>query len=410
LVGSQSDRPTVDLQAFMSRNGVPHRLIDAHDFDGAASFRHLMPSDGLVYPAVLIGERVLLQPTIAQLAEGLGLGAKVDQLTVLDIAVIGGGPAGLAAAVYGASEGLSVAVVERFAFGGQAGSSSRIENYLGFPTGISGQALTGRGYIQAQKFGAKMVLAKGVSRICPGETEHRIELDSGEAIRARSVVIATGAAYRELPIQNAERFASVSIHYGAGHIEHMRCRHKRAAVIGGGNSAGQAAIYLATAAKSVSIIIRREDLSASMSDYLIRRIEQTPNIEVVPNAEVQAVHGDDHLERMSVLNNRDQQTTECPIDHLFIFVGAQPATDFTPETKVQLDNKGFIKTGPDLTSDELQRAGWPLDRRPYFHETSVPRVFAVGDVRSESVKRVASAVGEGSVCIQFVHRAIQEAE
>ncbi|MEO1338458.1 MAG: FAD-dependent oxidoreductase, partial [Myxococcota bacterium] len=229
LVGEQSDRLTLDLQTFMSRNGVPHRIVDMEDSAALQRIAQLKLENQIASPMVIIGDRALIKPTIGELAEGLGLGAKVDQLSVLDIAVIGGGPAGLAAAVYGASEGLSVAVVERFAFGGQAGSSSRIENYLGFPTGISGQALTGRGYIQAQKFGARMVLAKGVSTIeanrDSNRSEYRIHLDSGESIRARAIVVATGASYRRLPIENVDRFASVSIHYGAGHIEHMRCRH-----------------------------------------------------------------------------------------------------------------------------------------------------------------------------------------
>ncbi len=408
LVGPEDDRRTVDLRAFMSRNGVPHRHVDVDDPSAAVHIRQLQLADGIEYPVVVSGDRVLETPTITELADCLGIGAKTERLPLLDVAVIGGGPAGLAAGVYAASEGLSTAVIERFAFGGQAGSSSRIENYLGFPTGISGQALTGRGYVQAQKFGARMVLAKDVCGVRADGSHYRIDLDSGEAIRARSVVIATGATYRQLPIENIDRFASVSVHYGAGHIEHMHCRHKRVAIIGGGNSAGQAAIYLSTAADKVSIIIRRDDLSSSMSNYLVRRIEKTPNIEVVGHSEVKALFGERHLERMQVVDNRTAEAREEEVDHLFVFVGASPSTSFTEGAAIALDAKGFIKTGADIDEQALTDAGWPLPRRPYFHETSLPRVFAVGDVRSGSVKRVASAVGEGSVCIQFVHRSLQD--
>ncbi|MEO0998074.1 MAG: FAD-dependent oxidoreductase, partial [Pseudomonadota bacterium] len=316
------------------------------------------------------------------------------------------GPAGLAAAVYAASEGLEVIVVEGIAPGGQAGSSSKIENYLGFPTGISGQALAGRAYLQAQKFGAMMAMARQVEALIPGEPYHSLTLDGGDAVRARAVVIATGAVYRRPPIAELERFAGV--HYGASHVEGEICRGRDVAIIGGGNSAGQAAVYLSRRARHVHVLVRGSGLGHSMSDYLIRRIDQIANIELHTHREVSGILGDGgRIDGLELLHNDTGEHSRLAVSQLFIFIGAVPGTAFA-EGRVVLNDRGFVLTGDRLGERHLTASGWPLKRRPYLLETSVPRIFSAGDVRSDSIKRVASAVGEGSVCIQFIHRVLSD--
>lgn len=318
-----------------------------------------------------------------------------------DVAVIGGGPAGLAAAVYGASEGLSVIVIETLVKGGQAGTSSRIENYLGFPTGISGQGLAGRAFLQATKFRAEIAIAREVRKLECGDG-YIVHLD-GDTVKAGAVVIASGAVYREPPIDNLEVFTGGGVHYGASYLEAQLCRQKDVAVVGGGNSAGQAAIFLAGFARHVRILIRGDGLESSMSSYLIDRIRQTGNIEVVPHTTVQRTNGDKKLTSLTLKNGVEDTTRDIDIAHLFVFIGAVPATDFLPES-VKLDERGFVLTGDNLDSEALKNSGWKEERTPFHLETTRPGIFAVGDVRSDSVQRVASAVGEGSVCIQYVHQ------
>lgn len=406
LVGTGRDATTSRIREFLSRNGVPHRVVDADDPNEASHLQQLgiEPEDTL--PVVLCGDTRLVQPSFSEVADCIGFGAQLRDLTELDVAIVGGGPGGLAAAVYGASEGLNVVLLERFAFGGQAGSSSRIENYLGFPTGISGQALTGRGYIQAQKFGARMIVARSVTGVRTGPEQHEVILGCNTVIRAKALVLASGASYRRPDIEGLTRFDGVSVHYGASHLEGMLCRGKSVAIVGGGNSAGQAAMYLSRLSKEVNIMVRGSSLASSMSDYLVRRIEKAPNVHVHIHTEVMELQGDRELEHLRVKNNQTDEQYRMASDHLFVFIGAIPATDFLRHSPVILDTKGFVKTGDALSAEDLQTAHWDADRRPYFHETSVPRIFAVGDVRAGSVKRVASAVGEGSVCIQSLHRAI----
>jgi len=326
---------------------------------------------------------------------------------VRDLVVIGAGPSGLAAAVYGASEGLDVLVLEASSPGGQAGSSSRIENYLGFPTGISGQDLAGRAYIQAQKFGAEMLIA-GTNRLVCERKPYIIEVGSGARISARAVVIATGVQYRKLPLENLSRFEGAGIYYSATFVEAQLCgKEEEVIVVGGGNSAGQAAVFLAQTTKRVHMLVRSSSLAASMSRYLIRRIEESSKIVVRPHAEIVALEGGDHLESVRWQNNQTGQIEEHKIRHIFIMTGADPNTGWL-EGCVILDSKGFIKTGPDLSPENLSTAGWPLSRQPYLLETSLPGVFVVGDVRGGSIKRVASAVGEGSVAVSLIHKVLQE--
>jgi thioredoxin reductase (NADPH) len=325
---------------------------------------------------------------------------------VRDLVVIGAGPSGLAAAVYGASEGLDVLLLETSSPGGQAGSSSRIENYLGFPTGISGQDLAGRAYVQAQKFGAHMLIAKATQLICDRKP-YVIEVENGTRIPARTIVIATGAEYRRPPCKNLSRFEGAGVYYGATFVEAQLCGGEEVIVVGGGNSAGQAAVFLAETTKRVNMLVRSAGLAESMSRYLIRRIEESHNIVLRTHTEVVGVEGGNHLESVRWKNNQMGQTEEHKISHIFIMTGADPNTSWL-DGCIALDSKGFIKTGPDLSQGNLSTAQWSLARQPYLLETSLPGVFAVGDVRGGSIKRVASAVGEGSTAISIIHKVLQE--
>ncbi|MGB6517190.1 MAG: FAD-dependent oxidoreductase, partial [Candidatus Cybelea sp.] len=339
------------------------------------------------------------------LAQCLGFNETIDQTQIRDVAIVGAGPAGLAAAVYGASEGLDVLILETGSPGGQAGSSSRIENYLGFPSGISGEKLTALAYTQAEKFGAQMLIATSTKLHCE-RTPYVIETDDGARISARSVVIATGAQYRRLPLENLARFETAGIYYGATRVEREVCADDEVIVVGGGNSAGQAALYLSETAGRVHILIRSGGLAETMSRYLSRRIEETPNIELHTRTEITALEGDDHLESVRWRNNQTGETEERTIRHVFLMTGGTPNTSWLGGC-IALDAKGFVKTGSELSPEDLT-ARWPLLRPPYLLESSLPGVFAVGDVRGGSVKRVASAVGEGSIAISFVHQILQQ--
>ncbi|MDQ6661580.1 MAG: FAD-dependent oxidoreductase [Chloroflexota bacterium] len=407
LIGSTHSAGTVRIKEFLMRNGHPYSYIDLERDPGVQNLLdsfHITASD---IPVVICqGKIVLRNPRNQQITDCLGFNDAINQTQVRDIVIIGAGPSGLAAAVYGSSEGLDVLVLETRSPGGQAGSSSRIENYLGFPTGISGQELAARAYIQAQKFGAEMLMTKG-TRLNFDCKPYVIETENGARIPARTVVIATGAEYRKPPWKNLSRFEGVGVYYGATFVEAQYCGGEELIVVGGGNSAGQAAVFLAETAKRVHMLIRSAGLVESMSRYLISRIEETPTIVLRSHTEIVALEGEDHLESVQWRNSQTGQTEEHGISHVFVMTGAAPNTGWL-DGCVALEAKGFIKTGPELSPENLSAAGWPLARQPYLLETSLPGVFAVGDVRGGSLKRVASAVGEGSTAISFVHQLLQE--
>jgi len=407
LIGSNHSADTLRIKEFVARNGHPYAYLDLDrdpDVQTLLDQFHISVSD---IPVVICrGDTVLRNPTNQEIADCLGFNQNVDQEHVRDLVIVGAGPAGLAAAVYGASEGLDVLVLETYSPGGQAGSSSRIENYLGFPAGISGNNLASRAYIQAQKFGAQMLLAKGTRLTCDRKP-YVVELENGGRIPARAVVIATGAQYRRLGLENLSRFEGVGVYYGATFVEAQVCKSEYVIVVGGGNSAGQAAVFLAEGAKHVYLLVRSDGLADTMSRYLIRRIEETANITLLRHTEIVELGGGDHLERVTWRNNQTSETEEKNIGHVFVMTGAVPNTRWLHGC-VALDNNGFIKTGPDLSAEDLTAAKWPLARRPYLLETSLPGVFASGDVRGGNVKRVASAVGEGSITISFVHQLLRE--
>jgi len=407
LIGSMHSADTTRIKEFLVRNGYPYSYIELerdHDVESMLDSFHITVSD---LPVLICrGEIVLRNPTNQEIANCLGFNDAIDQTKVRDVVIIGAGPSGLAAAVYGASEGLDVLVLETGSPGGQAGSSSRIENYLGFPSGISGQDLTGRAYIQAQKFGADILISKCTRLVCE-QKPYIIEVENGARIPARTIVIATGAEYRRPLWKNLSRFEGLGIHYATTLVDSQNCNGGEAIVVGGGNSAGQAAVFLSKRAKRVYMLIRSNGLTKSMSRYLIRQIENTPTIVLYPNTEIVALEGGKHLESVSWRNNQTGQTDEHKISHVFVMTGADPNTRWLDDCVV-LDTKGFIKTGPDLSAESLITTGWPLARQPYLLETSLPGVFAAGDVRASSIKRVASAVGEGSISISFVHQVIQE--
>jgi thioredoxin reductase (NADPH) len=408
LIGSRHSAGTLRLQQFLTRNAYPYVNLDVEsdsDVQPLLDRFHVTADD---IPIVICrGEKVARNPTNAQLAECLEMNPQIDSKTVRDLVVIGAGPAGLAAAVYAASEGLNVLVLETNAPGGQAGSSSRIENYLGFPTGISGQALAGRALVQAQKFGAEVAIANSALKLRCEPKSYEIQLSAENIVRGRAIVIASGIEYRKLTLADTERFLGVGIYYAATFIEAQLCRDEDIIIVGGGNSAGQAAVFLSSSCRHVHLLVRGKGLSESMSRYLIRRIEDTPNITLRTSTEITALEGDTNLERVTWHCSSDNQTTTSSIHHIFLMTGAVPNTHWL-QGCVALDGKGFVLTGADLHGADLTSGNWPLTRQPYMFETSVPRIFAVGDVRAGSVKRVAAAVGEGSACIQLVHRVLTE--
>ncbi|MEO8382382.1 MAG: FAD-dependent oxidoreductase [Acidobacteriota bacterium] len=406
LLGSNHSAGTHRIKEFLTRNGHPYAYIDLDNDPDVQVLLDKFHVDVADIPVLICrGVTVLRNPSNRAIADCLGFNETLDSEHVRDVVIVGAGPAGLAAAVYGASEGLDVLVVESNAPGGQAGSSSKIENYLGFPTGISGQDLAGRAYIQAQKFGAQVVIAEHATELACARKPFAIVIDGGPRVAARAVIIATGAQYRKLDLENLARYEGTGVYYGATHVESQFCAGEEVAVVGGGNSAGQAAVFLAETARRVHICVRGDSLTDSMSRYLIRRIEQNPAIVVRTRTEIVALEGDETLERVSW---RDANGTSTrPIKHLFLMTGAVPGTQWL-EGCVAVDAKGFIKTGPDLTREDLAAAQWPMARAPHLLETSLPGVFAIGDVRAGSIKRVASAVGEGSIAISFVHRVLHE--
>jgi thioredoxin reductase (NADPH) len=408
LIGSRHSAGTLRVQQFLSRNAFPFVNLDVDTDPSVQALLdrfHVTVED---IPVVICrGETIAKNPSNEALAECLGMNPQIDCKTVRDIIVIGAGPAGLAAAVYAASEGLNVLVLETNAPGGQAGSSSRIENYLGFPTGISGQALAGRALVQAQKFGAEVAIANSAIRLRCEPQPFEIELPGEHLVRGRAIIIASGVEYRKLALSNIDRFYGVGIYHAATYIEAQLCREEEIVIVGGGNSAGQAAVFLASTCKHVHLLVRSNGLASSMSRYLIRRIDDSPNITLRTCTEITALEGDSRLERVTWHCTLDNRTETSPIRHVFLMTGAVPNTRWL-DGCLALDEKGFVQTGTDLHKDDTIRGRWPLTRQPYMFETTVPRVFAVGDVRCGSVKRVAAAVGEGSACVQLVHQVLAE--
>ena len=391
LLGRNTAAETIQLQRFLTRNSYPHRLLEP-TADQSASAELGSVQDRFPLPAVILPDgRVLHQPTLAELADELGLTERVDPEQIYDLAVVGAGPSGLAAAVYGASEGLSTLVIEGIAPGGQAGTSSKIENYLGFPTGVSGQELANRAQVQAQKFGARLAIARDVTTIDQVDALHVLTLAGGSRVRSRAVVIATGAQYRKLSLENYERFEGQGIQYAATAMEANLCRDQEVVVVGGGNSAGQAALFLSGAAKHVHLIVRGNSLANTMSSYLITRIDSSARITVHAQTEIERLDGDTSLRCVTWADRRTGIREIRQVSSMFVMIGAEPNSGWLYGT-LALDSKGFIITGATNSFESTRYA------------TSVPGIYAVGDVRSDSVKRVASAVGEGSVVISDVHR------
>jgi thioredoxin reductase (NADPH) len=408
LLGSRHSAATLQLKAFFTRNGHPFTYQDVETEPGVQALLDRFQIGVGDVPVVLCpGGKVLKSPSIEFLAEQLGLSPEIDAKHVRDVVVVGAGPAGLAAAVYAASEGLDVLVLEETAIGGQAGTSSKIENYLGFPTGISGQALAGRALNQAEKFGAEVAIARRAARLDCGSKPYKLILTDGEEVRTRTIVVATGARYRKPELLELPRYEGAGIFYSATFMEAQMCEGEEVAVVGGGNSAGQAAVFLAQIAKHVQVLVRGPGLADSMSRYLIQRIEDGHNITLRTRTQIEALEGETELERVRWRHLDSGETETRPIRHVFMMTGADPNTAWL-QGCVQRDGQGFIRTGQDLRPEDLTEAAWPLTRTPYLMETTIPGVFAVGDVRAGSVKRVASAVGEGSISVQLIHRVLQE--
>ncbi|MFE1263307.1 FAD-dependent oxidoreductase [Streptomyces albogriseolus] len=406
VVGHRWSARSSDVREFLARNQVPYRWYSSDEPEG----RRLLAAaeeDGMRLPLVITPDGTpLVEPEPADLAAHVGL-ATTPAADFYDLVVIGGGPAGLGAAVYGASEGLRTVLVERSATGGQAGQSSRIENYLGFPDGVSGAQLTDRARRQATRFGAEILTAREVTGLEVGGAARVVRFSDGSRIAAHSVILATGVSYRRLAAPGCEELGGCGVYYGSALTEAPACQDQDVYIVGGANSAGQAAMYLSRFAKSVTLLVRGPDLSASMSYYLIEQIGRVPNIAVRCGTVVEEAHGDGHLERLTLRETGGGQTDVVDAQWLFVFIGAAPLTDWLDGTVLR-DERGFILAGPDLTADGRPPAGWELDRPPYHLETNVPGVFVAGDARAESAKRVASAVGEGAMAVMLVHRYLEQ--
>lgn len=406
MVGHRWSAHSSRVREFLARNQVPYRWYASDEPEGQRLLE-AAGTDGHRLPLVLTPDgAVLIEPEAPELAAHVGL-ATTPAADFYDLVVIGGGPAGLGAAVYGASEGLRTVLVERSATGGQAGQSSRIENYLGFPDGVSGAQLTDRARRQATRFGAEILTAREVTGLEAGGTARVVRFSDGSAVAAHSVVLATGVSYRQLRAPGCDELTGRGVYYGSSLTEATACEGQDVYIVGGANSAGQAAVFLARGAKSVTLLVRGESLTASMSYYLVQQIEEAPNITVRPRTVVESAHGEDHLERLTL---RDAVTGENEVvdaQWMFVFIGAAPLTDWLDGTVLR-DEHGFILAGPDLTPDGRPPAEWELDRPPYHLETSVPGVFVAGDARAQSAKRVASAVGEGAMAVMLVHRYLEQ--
>ncbi len=409
VLGSRHSSDTLRLREFLTRNGHPHSYVDLDSDKGSQELLDRFDIKLGDIPVVICsGTSVLRNPTNQKLAECLGFTGRTDQSRIYDVAIVGAGPAGLAAAVYAASEGLDAVVIESEYPGGQAGASSKIENYIGFPMGISGQELTGRAVVQAEKFGAQMMVGQKVAKFRGDQRPYQLTLEDGRIIETRSIVIATGAQYNKPTVENLEQFEGQGIYYAATFMEAQLCTGEEIIVVGGGNSAGQAAVFLAETVGKVYMLVRGKELSATMSRYLIQRIVENPAIELHLQTEIVALAGGSHLEGVTWLNRATGDKSAHGIRHIFVMAGASPRTDWLRGC-LALDEQGFILTGRDL--DPILASAsvkWPLSRPPQMLETSLPAVYAVGDIRSGNVKRVASAVGEGSISIHLVHRALAD--
>ena len=407
VLGSKYSADTLAVREFLTRDGHPFRYFD---LDSDPATQDLLDRFGIAIddiPVVICNNsQVLKNPSTKEVAECLGFNSHIDDSQVRDLLIVGAGPAGLAAAVYAASEGLDVLVVEKAAPGGQAGSSSKIENYLGFPTGLSGQELADRAVAQAEKFGAHIMVARSVVHLNCNQRPYRITLDDGHEIPTRTIVLATGAQYNKPALPRLESFAGKGIYYNATYMEAQVCTGEPVAVIGGGNSAGQAAIFLAQNTAGVTMLVRSSSLAATMSRYLIQRIEENPLIHVHYSSELTRLEGGEHLERVTWTNKATEESFVERIRHVFVMTGASPKTEWLAQC-LSLDSKGFVLTGRDLEA-ATPPVAWPLARAPHMLETSLPGVFVVGDARSGNVKRVASAVGEGSIVLHLVHQALTE--
>jgi thioredoxin reductase (NADPH) len=410
IIGSRHSRDTTRLREFAARNRLLHVWIELEEDPRAEALLEkfgVEPSDTPV--TIWQSEKVLKNPTNAGLARVIGLKVDAPWERTYDLVVVGAGPAGLGASVYGASEGLSTLALDSMALGGQAGTSSRIENYPGFPAGLSGFELASRILIQADKFGARTAVPQEAVSLKREDGHYRIELSEGGEVAARSVIAATGARYRRLGVPRLGRFEGVSIHYAATEVEAQRCEGEEVAVVGGGNSAGQAALFLAQRTRKVYLLIRGDDLDKSMSSYLVNRIMNAGNVELLANTEIRELVGEERLEGLVVEDNRSDTRRTLGARSLFVFIGADANTGWL-QGAVEIDERGFILTGRALEGSALEGPVWQgLPREPYLLETSLPGVFAAGDVRSGSIKRVASAVGEGSMAVRLVHQYLADA-
>jgi len=404
LLGHQWSAETQELKEFLARNQVPYRHLQGED---AAAIRKAAELDDARLPATVFPDgTVLSRPSLREVATKCGLATTAGS-PFYDVVVVGAGPAGLGAAVYAASEGLRTLLVERTATGGQAGQSSRIENYLGFPNGVSGAELAQRARDQAVRFGVEVLTASEVTAITPNGDGRALQFADGSQVTAHAVVLATGVSWTMLPAEGAEEFAGRGVYYGAAAHEAADCKGEEIYVVGAANSAGQAALHFAKFASRVVLLCRGTDIRNSMSEYLVGRIEANSAIEVLTCTQVVAVEGDDHVERLVLANSVDGKTTTVPASRLFVFIGAQPPTGWLGDAFTR-DARGFLQTGPDLLDAEGRPpTEWPLSRAPYHLECSVPGVFVAGDVRADSVKRVASAVGEGAMAVTLVHRYLE---
>jgi thioredoxin reductase (NADPH) len=406
IVGHRWSAGSHEVKDFLTRNQVPFTWFELERDAEAGRLLAANGGDAEHLPLVVTGTGQTLQaPSTQEVAAALGI-SSTPSLPFYDLIVIGGGPAGLGAAVYGASEGLRTVLVEREAIGGQAGQSSRIENYLGFPSGIRGGDLAWRATTQARRFGAEMLLTSEVASLDVCGSARVVRLANGAELAAHAVLLTTGVAYRRLEAPGVDTFAGSGVYYGAATTEAQSCRDEDVYIVGGANSAGQAAVFFASTARSVTLIVRGQNLERSMSHYLIQQIADLPNVHVRPCTEVIGASGGDHLERLQIADLAAGTKEEVETSWLFVFIGAAPCTDWLGK-EVQRDENGFVLTGPDLLIEGQLRADWPLERQPYFLETSVPGVFAAGDVRGQSVKRVASAVGEGAMAVALVHRYLE---
>jgi len=403
VVGSKFSRDTFRIRDFLSKNRVPFTWLDIEkDRQVSELLKQFEISEAETPIVAFENNSILKNPSNQELGESLGIKKPLAD-TVYDLVVVGAGPAGLAAAVYGASEGLNTVVLEKSAPGGQAGCSSKIENYLGFPTGLSGTELATCAFLQAEKFGTQFSTPSEVVGLEFDSSYNVLKLASGESVSAKCVLIATGVYYRKLNVEGGEQFDGAGIYYSATNVEAQMCRNSTVVVVGGANSAGQAAIFLSEYAKKVLLLIRGDDLSQKMSQYLVRRLKQTDNIELLINSEISKMQGNDVLRSVEIRNNKTHQTKIVETSAVFIFIGAIPRTDWLP-SQIEVDDKGFVKTGPQVADSKA----WLAGRQPFLLETSRPGIFAAGDVRLGSMKRVASAVGEGSMAVQFVHQILDK--